>query len=28
VTVGDVLRRAAEQAPDRDGLVDWNAPQG
>jgi len=28
VTVGDLLRRAAERAPERDGLVDANAPGG
>jgi fatty-acyl-CoA synthase len=28
VTVGDVLRRAAERAPDRLGLVDANTPDG
>jgi acyl-CoA synthetase (AMP-forming)/AMP-acid ligase II len=28
LTVGDVLRRAAERVPDRDGLVDANVPDG
>jgi fatty-acyl-CoA synthase len=28
VTVGDVLRRAAERVPDRLGLVDANTPDG
>jgi fatty-acyl-CoA synthase len=28
VTVGDVLRRAAQRAPGRDGLVDANTPDG
>ena len=28
MTVGDVLRRAAHRVPDRDGLVDANAPDG